>query len=128
MSTDAHLAEARQALLQVMSQMERGLGKARKGLVADRPLPDLAPMFEGLRTQFEAMVGAGAAYERHWVARDEHQRNFMQQKGSYLDGLHSHVLGGADMPSEGSRANKIFRRAAYVADNAFRATPMRTVL
>ena len=125
-TSDARLAEAKAAMLQLMTSMEKGLNKAKKGLLADRPLHDLAPMFERIRADFEKMPQHGAEYEKQWMARDEHQRTFMQSKGSYLDGLHSHVLGDAQ-PGADSKAGKIFRKAAYVADT-FNRQPIRTVL
>ena len=85
-------------------------------------------MFEGLRAHFDKMGTLGAEYERRWIARDEHQRAFMQQKGSYLDGLATHVFGTEPKDQQNSAAGKIFRRAAYVADSAFAKTPMRTVV
>ena len=125
-TSDARLAEAKLALVQLMTAMEKGLNKTKKGLVADRPLRDLAPMFEKLRSDFEKMAPLGAEYEKQWAARDEHQRTFMQNKGSYLDGLQSHVLGDAQ-PGADSVAGKIFRKAAYVADT-YNRQPLRTVL
>ena len=59
-------------------------------------------------------------------ARDEQQRTFMQSQASYLSGLQTHVLGDAQ-PSADSRAGRIFRKAAYVADT-YQRMPIRTVL
>ena len=125
-ASDAALAEAKAALISTLAAMERSIAKAKKGLAADRPIHDLAPLFEGLRTSFEKVVPLGAEYEKQWVVRDEHQRTFMQNRGNYLDGLQSHVLGDAQ-PSADSRAAAIFRKAAYVADT-FQRAPIRTVL
>ena len=109
-----------------MQSMERTLHKARKGVDADRPLSDLAPMFEGLRASFERLSSLGATYEQKWVAREEHQRQFLQAKSVYLDGLQSHMLGDEAGGADG-KATKIFRKAAYVAET-YRSAPMRTVV
>ena len=131
-NSDAALAEAKAALLTTMHQMERALGKARKGIEADRPLKDIMPMIDGLKRRMAAFDGLGADYERRMAARDEHQKTFLQTHASYLDGLlRKHGLG--DEPNNGqssssnAAAGKIFRKAAYVAET-FRSAPLRTVL
>ena len=131
-NSDAALAEAKAALLTMMHQMERALGKARKGIEADRPLKDIMPMIDGLKRRMAAFDGLGADYERRMAARDEHQKTFLQTHASYLDGLlRKHGLG--DEPNNGqssssnAAAGKIFRKAAYVAET-FRSAPLRTVL
>ena len=98
----------------VLAASWAGEGKAG-GVGADRPLHDLAPMFEGLRASFEKLTRLGADYERKFVDSEEHQRAFVQSKAAYLDGLQTHMLGDSE-PSVDSVAGKIFRKCAYVAD------------
>jgi hypothetical protein len=109
----ASLAEAKGKLLKEMHRMERSLLKARRGIEADRPMRDLAPILDGLRASFDKLGAFGADYERKVASRDTAQDEFIQSKAAYLDGLQKHAFGDAE-PS--AVAGKIFRKCAYVAD------------
>jgi len=119
-------AEAKGSLLGMMQAMERSLLKARRAVEADRPLQDLAPLFEGLRGSFDTVASSGADFERAAMQRAETQRTFMASKAAYLDGLQAHVLG--EDGDNNSVAGKIFRKGAYVADTFGKLTNMRGVL
>ena len=124
-TSEVAFAEAKGAMLGVMQTMERSLLKARRGVEADRPLQDLAPLFEGLKAAFDKVGAAGGDFELAAMQRSETQRTFMDSKAAYLDGLQAHVLGE---DGDNSVAGKIFRKGAYVADTFGKLTNMRGVL
>ena len=117
-------SEAKASLVAVVQGLERGLLKARRGVEADKPLHDLAPLFEAVRLATDKMRSAGTDYERAVARRERRRESFMQKKGAYLNGLHKHVLG----ESGGEASKTIFKRSAYVADTFNRMTNMRGVL
>ena len=91
---------------------------------ADRPLADLAPLFETVQASFERMGTAGVEYERAAAARDTTKDAFYSEQSAYLSGLHRHVLGDEG----GGSAARIFKTSAYVADVFNRVTNIRTFL
>jgi len=124
-TSEVAYSEAKGTMLGAIQAMERSILKARRGVEADKPLHDLAPLFESLRAAFDKVSGVGAEYEQASMQRTETQRSFMQSKAAYLDGLHAHVLGEE---SESHLAGKIFKKGAYVADTFGKLTNMRGVL
>ena len=124
-TSELAFSEAKTSLVALMASMERGLLKARRGVEADRPMQDLAPMFEKLRQTFARVNEVGQEFERSAVQRAQTQATFMQSKNDYLSGLQAHVLGDE---GDSTMAGKIFRKGAYVADTFNKMTNMRGVL
>ena len=108
------VAASKREMIALMQALERGVVKARRGVEADRPLRDLAPMFEQLRKNFEKLTQIGSDFEKKTKVRDDHLNKFMTDRSAQLNGLQSHLLG--EVPPN-SKAGKAFKKAAYVADS-----------
>ena len=71
-----------------------------------------------MRAAFEELDMAVGGYRRATLALGEQQQDYLAQHGTYLSGLHKHVLGSD--PKESAIGSRIFKKCAYVADAIYR--------
>jgi len=112
-SSVSGVGEAKEAVLASMLALERRMHKAKRTLEFDRGVDHFASLWEHMKISFEELERNVASYKSAASASEQLQREFMQQQGSYLNGLQSHMLdSGKD---ETGLASNLFKKCAYVA-------------
>ena len=87
---------------------------------ADRNAEDFASLWEQLRSVYEEVDVQVASYKHAHMQEQEQQSEYMSKNGSYLNGLHQHMLGGDAQRDDSGLGQRIFKKCAYVADTICR--------